>query len=136
MRKENSVFRTKFISEPGCYIKNQDYFAFVELEDYACYCIADGIDEDSKRESAKIAVTSVITAFHENPGCSKRLAKHYMQVAHNELHRESKEARLEVSMVILLTDYKKALWISAGNTRLFGIRNGNIKWKTKDTSLS
>lgn len=136
MRKENSVFRTKFISEPGCYIKNQDYFAFVELEDYACYCIADGIDEDLNRESAKIAVTSVITAFHENPGCSKRLAKHYMQVAHNELHRESKEARLEVSMVILLTDYKKALWISAGNTRLFGIRNGNIKWKTKDTSLS
>ena len=136
MRKENSVFRTKFISEPGSYIRNQDYFAFVELEDYACYCIADGIDEDVKRESAKLAVSAVITAFHETPGCSKRLARHYMQQAHNELQRESKEARLEVSMVIFLTDYKKALWISAGNTRLFGIRNGNIKWKTKDTSLS
>lgn len=136
MRKENSVFRTKFISEPGSYIKNQDYFAFVELEDFACYCIADGIDEDIKRESAKLAVTAVITAFHENPGCSKKAAKRYMQAAHNELQRESKEARLEVSMVILLTDYKKALWASAGNTRLFGIRNGNIKWKTKDTSLS
>ena len=37
MRKENSVFRTKFISEPGSYIKNQDYFAFVELADFACY---------------------------------------------------------------------------------------------------
>lgn len=136
MRKENSVFRTKFISEPGSFIKNEDYFAFVELEDYACYCIADGIDEDSKRDSAKLAVSAVITAFHENPGCSKSLAKKYIHLAHNELLKESKEARLEVSMVILLTDYKKALWISAGNTRLFGIRNGNIKWKTKDTSLS
>ena len=136
MRKENSVFRTKFISESGSYIKNQDYFAFVELEDFACYCIADGIDEDMKRESAKIAVSAVITAFHENPGCSRKAAKRYMQIAHNELQRESKEARLEVSMVILLTDYKRALWASAGNTRLFGIRNGNIKWKTKDTSLS
>ena len=136
MRKENSVFRTKFISEPGSYIKNQDYFAFVELEDFACYCIADGIDEDITRESAKLAVSAVIAAFHENPGCSKGAAKRYMQAAHNELQRESKEARLEASMVILLTDYKKALWASAGNTRLFGIRNGNIKWKTKDTSLS
>ena len=136
MRKENSVFRTKFISEPGSYIKNQDYFAFVELEDFACYCIADGIDEDTKRESAKLAVSAVITAFHENPGCSKKALRRYMQAAHNELQRESKEARLEVSMVLLLTDYKKALWASAGNTRLYAIRNGNIKWKTKDTSLS
>lgn len=136
MRKENSVLRTKFISEPGSYIMNQDYFAFVELEDYACYCIADGMDDDLNRNSAKLAVSAVITAFHENPGCSKHLLKRYMQLAHAELQRESREARLEVSIVVLLTDYKKALWSSAGNTRLFLVRNGQIKWRTKDTSLS
>lgn len=136
MRKENSSFKTKFISEPGSYLRNLDYFAFVELEDYACYCIADGIDDDPKRESAKIAVSAVISAFDENPGCSQSLLKKYMNIAHNELHRESAEARLEASIIILVTDYKKAVWASAGNTRLFLIRNGNIKFKTKDTSLS
>ena len=44
MRKENATFKTKFISESGSYLINSDYFAFVELKDYACYCIADGID--------------------------------------------------------------------------------------------
>ena len=58
MRKENSEFKTKFISEPGSYLHNADYFAFVELKDYACYCIADGIDTDEKA-----VITAVTAAF-------------------------------------------------------------------------
>lgn len=135
MRKENSVFRTKFITESGCCIKNQDYFDFVELEDFSCYCIADGNEKDLRSESAKLAVTAVITAFRENPGCSKRLAKYYMWEAHKKLHNGKEKAAIETSMVILLTDYQKALWISIGNTKLFGIRNGNIKWKAKESYL-
>lgn len=133
MRKQNSIFRTKFVSESGSHISNGDYFTFVELKDYACYCIADDIDDDMMRESAKIAVTAAVRLFRKNPGCSRRLAKHYMQGAHNELLRESEETSLKVNMVILLTDYKRVLWISAGDTRLVGIRNKSIKWKTKDT---
>lgn len=136
MRKENSIFHTKFISEPGSYLRNSDYFAFVELENAACYCVADGIDTDSKRESAKIAVTAIITEFTENPGFSRNKANQYVQIAHQALLRETREARLEASIVIILTDYKKAIWASAGNTRLFFMRNGNIKSRTKDTSLS
>lgn len=87
------------------------------------------------KESVKIAVTVALTAFHENPGCSRQLEKHYIQRAHEALLKESGETPLEVSMVILLSDYKKALWVSAGDTRMVGIRNKKIKWKTKDTSL-
>lgn len=43
MRKENSKFNTKFISEAGGELKNIDYFTFVGLDKYACYVIADGI---------------------------------------------------------------------------------------------
>ena len=50
MRKENAKFDTKFISEAGSYLVNSDYFAFVELKDYACYVVADGIDSDEKKE--------------------------------------------------------------------------------------
>ena len=37
MRKLNSEVKTSFISEEGTYLQNRDYFAFVELDDYACY---------------------------------------------------------------------------------------------------
>lgn len=52
MRKENASFETKFISEAGSYLNNADYFAFVELKDYACYVIADGIDTDDMKKRA------------------------------------------------------------------------------------
>lgn len=136
MRKENSTIQTKFISEPGSYLHNADYFAFVELNDCACYAIADGIDNDVKRESAKLAVTAVITEFSENPGVSAGKLKRYLNVAHQTLLEEAVEMRLECSIVVLVTDYKKAMWASAGNTRLYLLRNGLIKSKTKDTSLS
>ena len=63
MRKLNSKFNTNFVSEEGAYLQNKDYFAFIELDDYACYVVADGIDEDKELESAKIAVTSFIRDF-------------------------------------------------------------------------
>lgn len=136
MRKENASFATKFVSEPGSYLHNYDYFAFVELRDYACYVIADGIDTDEKKESAKLAVTSVITSFSENPGMSAGKLRQYMSSAHKALIDEADQIRLEVSMVILLSDYKKAVWAHAGNSRLYFMRNGAIREVTKDTSLS
>lgn len=136
MRKDNATFITKFISEAGSYLINSDYFAFVELKDYACYVIADGIDIDEKKESAKLAITTVITKFSENPGMSAGKLKRYMRAAHQALLEEAEEMRLEASMAILLTDYKKAMWAHVGNCRLYWMRNGNIKIATKDTSLT
>lgn len=136
MRKDNSIFKTKFISEPGSYIRNADYFAFVELQDYACYCIADGIDDDKKRQSAELAVTAVINAFYAKAGTSKRCMKHYLKIAHKELLKETKDIRLEASILIVLTNYKKIRWGCAGNTRLFHLRNGRVLHKSSDQSLS
>ena len=136
MRKDNASFVTKFISEAGSYLVNSDYFAFVELKDYACYVIADGIDIDEKKESAKLAITTVITRFSENPGMSAGKLKQYMKAAHQALLEEAEEIRLEVSMAILLTDYKKAMWAHAGNCRLYWMKNGSIRVATKDTSLT
>ena len=67
---------------------------------------------------------------------SKGKCKKYLNIAHRVLLKESKEIRLEVSMVVVLTDYKKFRYAHAGNARLITIRNGNIKFRTKDTSLS
>lgn len=136
MRKENATFNTKFISEPGSYLFNADYFAFVELKDYACYVIADGIDTDDRKESAKLAVTEVIAQFSENPGMSSGKMRQYMKAAHQTLLNEAQEIRLEASIVVLVTDYKKLRWAYAGNSRFYLLRNGMVKIATKDTSLT
>ena len=136
MRKENASFETKFISEAGSYLNNADYFAFVELKDYACYVIADGIDTDDMKKSAQQAVTAVIAKFSDMPGMSKAKLKSYMAEAHRTLLEESAEIRLEASILVLVTDYKKARWSHAGNCRLALLHNGAIIEATKDTSLT
>lgn len=136
MRRDNSVFKTKFISEAGSFLRNADYFAFVEMEDYACYCIADGIDDDKKRQSAEIAVSTVITRFSEKKKMSKRYLKQYIDAAHKELLKETKDVRLEASILIMVTDYRKMRYIQAGNARLYHWRNGRIAHKSADQSLS
>lgn len=136
MRKENASFETKFISEAGSYLNNADYFAFVELKDYACYVIADGIDTDDMKKSAQQAVTAVIAKFSDTPGMSKAKLKSYMAEAHRTLLEESAEIRLEASILVLVTDYKKARWAHAGNCRLALLHNGAIIETTKDTSLT
>ena len=136
MRKENASFETKFISEAGSYLNNADYFAFVELKDYACYVIADGIDTDDMKKSAQQAVTAVIAKFSDMPGMSKAKLKSYMAEAHRTLLEESAEIRLEASILVLVTDYKKVRWAHAGNCRLALLHNGAIIETTKDTSLT
>ena len=136
MRKENASFETKFISEAGSYLNNADYFSFVELKDYACYVIADGIDTDDMKKSAQQAVTAVIAKFSDMPGMSKAKLKSYMAEAHRTLLEESAEIRLEASILVLVTDYKKVRWAHAGNCRLALLHNGAIIETTKDTSLT
>ena len=136
MRKENSAIRTKFVSEAGSQLINADYFAFVELDNYACYCIADGIDNDKVKESAKLAVSAVIDEFYQNPGMGKGLMRRYLEKAHQTLLRESGTFRLEASILVVITDYKKVRYANAGNVRMYHWRNGRIINQSRDQSLS
>ena len=63
MRKQNSEFLTAFTSEANTHLKNTDSFAYVELDDYACYVIADGIDDAVDAKSARLCVDSILSAF-------------------------------------------------------------------------
>lgn len=136
MRKINSKFQTKFISEDGGRLINRDYFAYVELDKYACYVLADGLDEDRDAESAKMAVTAVIREFTENPGISGKLMAGYLSTAHKELKEYRSELHLKASIVVVVTDYMKLRYVSAGNSRFYLIRDGVIHAKSVDQSLT
>ena len=99
MRKQNSEFLTAFTSEASRKIKNTDYFGFVELDKFACYVIADGIDDDVDAISAKLTVDTVVSAFMESPSMSKRAVRRYLRAANRALLTAHSKMRLKASEI-------------------------------------
>ncbi|OOM75203.1 hypothetical protein CLPUN_34440 [Clostridium puniceum] len=136
MRKLNSKFKTSFISEEGTFLQNKDYFAFIELDKYACYVIADGIDEDKELESAKIAVTAFIRNFTAKPTMNKFTIRKYLKDVNNELIGNSRNVRLKASITVVITNYSKLIYSVIGNSRFYYFKDGYLNHKSKDQSLA
>lgn len=136
MRKQNSEFMTAFTSEASHDIKNTDYFGYVELDDYACYVIADGIDDQLEALSARLAVTAATSAFLESPSMSRRSVKRCLRAANKALIQAKSKTRLKASIIIVLTNYVKLRYGQAGNIRLRLYRAGFLYHGTTDQSLT
>lgn len=136
MRKQNSEFLTAFISETSRKIKNTDFFGFVELDKFACYVIADGIDDDVDAISAKLAVDTVVSSFMESPSMSKRVVRRYLRAANRALLTARSKMKLKASVTVLVTNYVKLRYGQAGNTRFRLYRDGFLRMQSRDSSLS
>lgn len=135
MRKQNSTFKTDFLSEAGSELENNDYFAFVELDKYACYVIADGLNNLPDADSARLATQTILLAFQEHPSMKKRAVRSYLKAANQALAEADSRSRLKASVTVAVTDYAKVRYGYAGNTRLRLYRNGAVEEQTFDTSL-
>lgn len=135
MRKYNSSIKTAFISEAGSKLENNDYFGFVELDEYACYVIADGITDMRNSESAKVAIEAVVNAFQSEPGISRSKVRSYLKSANNELLKGESYEKLKASVTVVVTDYQKCRYGYAGNTRFRLYRNGRNIMSSFDMSL-
>lgn len=136
MRKQNSDFRTAFLSEAGNKLKNNDYFGFVELDEYACYVIADGITELPDTDGARLAIETIILHFQDNPAMSRRKIKRLIAEANKALIGMKSYKRQEASLTVILTDYRSMRYGYLGNTRLRMYRGGKAFRQTEDMSLS
>lgn len=135
LRKQSSAFTTSFISEAGTKLENNDYFAYVELEQYACYVIADGLDELYSSESASLATQTVILAFEEHPSMKKGALLSYLKEANQALLESGEKNRLKASITVIVSDYEKIRYAHAGNTRFRLYRSGLLEEQSKDMSL-
>lgn len=136
MRRMNSEFKTANMSEEGQKLSNRDYFGYVEMDDYACYVLADSLDEEPAANSARIVVESIIRNFTEVPSMGKRRLRRMIRQAHTELQRQKKGMHLKASAVVAFTDYRKIRYAYAGNSRYYLIRNARILERTEDQSLT
>lgn len=136
MRKQNSEFRTAFASEADHDLKNTDYFGFVELDDFACYVIADGIDDQLDAGSASLAVAAAVSRFQESPSMSQRTMRACLHAANQALLEETSKIRLKASIIIILTNYAKMRYGQAGNVRFRLYRDGFLRVQSVDQSLT
>lgn len=136
MRKINSEFRTFHMSEEGQKLSNRDYFGYVEMDDFACYVLADSLDDEPFTNSARLVVDSIIRDFTEVPTMSRGALRRYLRRAHGELLRQRGGMHLKVAVVVAVTDYRKLRYCHVGNCRLYLIRNARILERTTDQSLT
>lgn len=136
MRRINSEFKTANMSEEGHKLSNRDYFGYVEMDDYACYVLADSLDEEPSVNSARLVVESLTRSFTERPVTGKRALKRYLNLAHKELQKQHGGMHLKASVVMAVTDYKKIRYCYAGNSRFYLIRNARILERSVDQSLT
>lgn len=136
IRKQNAAFKTAFTSEANKNLKNSDCFAHVELDGCACYVLADGIDDTSGEQAARLCVDTVISAFTQSPSMSKNALKRYIHEANKALQTAKRRKRLKASVIIVVHDYVKMRYAQAGNVRFRLYRDGFLKAESKDQSLS
>lgn len=135
MRRLNSQFTTKYISEAGTRAENKDYFGFVEMDNVACWVIAEGYDKDTTISSAKLAVDTVISEFTKKPSLSKRTIKRCIKEANRQLKLQSSKFHLKASILVVVSNYTKLRYAVCGNCRFHIFRGSNILEKSHDTSL-
>lgn len=135
MRRLNSKFITKYISEAGTKELNKDYFGFVEMDKFACWAVAESYDNDNNIISAQLAVTTVISEFTKKPSMSKRKLKKYIKEANKQLKLQSGRFELKASILVVVSNYNKVRYAVCGNCRLNIFRGNNIFTKSMDTSL-
>ncbi|MBD8032007.1 PP2C family protein-serine/threonine phosphatase [Solibacillus merdavium] len=136
MRRENSDFKTSFLSEAGSFMQNRDYFAFTELDDMVCWVAVKGLDTDQEMKSAQLAVKTVLESFMEKPSLSRSSVKRYLKKAHQHLQAQSLRVRLKASIVIVVSDYSKLIYAVAGNSRFYHFRNSTLLHRSNDQSLA
>lgn len=136
MRKYNSSLKTAFVSEAGSKLTNKDYFGFVELDNFACYVIADGITDKGDADGARIAIEAIIQAFQEEPGIGKGRIKGYLKRANEVLLKGESDEKLKASLTVVVTDYVRLRFGYVGNTRFRIYRQGRCLFTTNDMSLT
>lgn len=135
MRKQNSEFVTKYISESGSNKQNKEYFGFVELDKYICFVVADSLDNSIDDISAKIVVDSIISDFTNKPTMSKGKLKSYVKIANDQLKAQTKNYKLMASVLIVVSNYQKLRYVSCGNTSLSIFRGSNLFLKSIEQSV-
>ena len=141
MRKEEAKFETRFFSETGTQSKNNDYFGYIQLDNYAIWVAADGYDEEAGADvAAKLAVSSAIEYFMLRPRFNPEVIKEIMEYANLKVKEKQEETEkyslMHTSLLVVISNYNSFLYGNVGNTRLYHLRGGYVVSQSRDDTIA
>ena len=141
MRKNEAKFTTVFFSEAGTKNKNNDYFGYIQLDNYAIWAVADGFDEEEGADvAARLAVESAIEYFMLHPGFNIEIINEIMSYANLKVREKQTETEryslMHTSFLIVISNYNALLYGNIGNTRFYHLRNGYVISQSSDDTLA
>ena len=141
MRKNEAKFTTVFFSETGTKYKNNDYFGYVQLDNYAIWAVADGFDEEEGADvAARLAVEAAIEYFMLHPGFNTEIINEIMLYANLKVREKQTETEryslMHTSFLIVISNYNALLYGNIGNTRFYHLRNGYVISQSSDDTVA
>ncbi len=141
MRKNEAKFTTVFFSEAGTKNKNNDYFGYVQLDNYAIWAVADGFDEEEGADvAARLAVESAIEYFMLHPEFSREIISEIMSYVNLKVREKQSETEryslMHTSFLIVISNYNALLYGNIGNTRFYHLRNGYVISQSRDDTVA
>lgn len=133
-------FITEAISRVGGRELNEDSYGYLEMNQSACWVVADGLGGHRGGETAsKVAVDAALASFRSAPDFSTVALQRHLEAAQQAILKAQKEqpdlSTMRTTIVILLTDSQRALWAHVGDSRLYCLQDGHIVSCTKDHSV-
>lgn len=133
-------FITEAVSGIGGRELNEDSYGFLEINQTACWVVADGLGGHRGGATAsRVAVDAALASFHALPELSAASLKRHLEAAQEAVLDAQKDepslSTMRTTIVILLSDSRSAIWAHAGDSRLYCLENGHIEFWTKDHSV-
>ena len=141
MRKNEAKFTTVFFSEAGTKNKNNEYFGYIQLDNYAIWAVADGFDEEEGADvAARLAVESAIEYFMLHPEFSREIISEIMSYVNLKVREKQTETEryslMHTSFLIVISNYNALLYGNIGNTRFYHLRNGYVISQSSDDTVA
>lgn len=133
-------FLTEAVSRKGGRELNEDSYGFLEMNQSACWIVADGLGGHRGGETAsKVAVEAALASFRAEPDFSAPAVQKHLEAAQQAILAAQKDAptlsTMRTTIVILLANSQRALWAHVGDSRLYCLEDGHIVFCTKDHSV-
>ena len=134
------IFRTFSLSKAGGRKINEDYCAHLQLDDRACWLVADGLGgHKGGSVASQTVVEAFLRTFRERPSLAEESLSLCLAAAEQHLHKTQEEnvrlSSMMTTLVSVVSDYQKAVWAYAGDSRLYIFRKGALIFQTEDHSI-
>jgi serine/threonine protein phosphatase PrpC len=138
--RQNSLFQTANLSEPGGRDLNEDTCDFAESGTAACWVMADGLGGHRGGELAsQTAAKAILESFSCKPEFSRAALQQHIAAAQDAVRKAQDAdpvlASMRTTAVVLLTDSRQVLWAHVGDSRLYQFRKRGLAVQTEDHSV-